>query len=297
MRRLTCMCFSAIVLSAFPLVSLGLQPTRFLCPYLDGSPRPFYKLELGVTGDVRTGDGGPRYSQMDVRSGAALGYFHQVWQGDIDLGVRFDHVIPMRRSAFSRPSHLMELVLETRWFWRYANGTAFELQMDPGLYASTEDLLDMPISMPITAAGVYTFDPSLAFVAGLQMRPTFHYVFVPYGGVVWQPHPQFRLDATMPEARVTVHLDREWSGYAGWSWNSTTYHVKPDVVGRNRMTLTQQEMYVGVSRGFWDELRISGSLGWMMDRHVRVTRSRDSLRGTLDIDDALVMRFGVSGAF
>ncbi len=297
MKRVSCLCFSAIIMGVFPLVTLGWQATPFRCPYLDGTSRPFYQLEVGIMADARTGDGGPRYSQMDVRSGAALGYFHQVWQGDIDLGVRFDSVLPLRTSAFDPPSHLMELVLEARWFWRYVNGTGFELQMDPGFYASTEDLLDMPISIPVTAAGVYTYDPSLALVAGLQIRPSFHYVFVPYGGVVWQPHPQFRMDATIPEARLTVHLDREWSGYAGWSWNSTTYHVKPDVIGRNRLTLTQQEIYVGLSRGLWDELRISGSLGWLMDRHARATRSRNSRRSTLDIDDTVVMRFGVSGAF
>ena len=273
------------------------QPAASTCPYLDGPARPFYSIAMGLTSDARTGDRGPRYSQLELRSEADLGYFHNVWQGDIDLGVRFDHVVPLRQSAFDPPSHLMALAVEVRWFWRYINGTALELQFDPGFYSSTQDVLDMPLAMPIRVSGIYTIDPTLALVGGLQVRPTFNYLYVPHGGVVWQPYPQFRLDATVPDARMTVHLDREWSGYAGWMWESTTYHIRALETGHNRMTLTNQEVYLGISRGLHDELRVSGTLGWMMDRHVRATRSRSGARQTLDIDDALVLRVGVSGAF
>ena len=275
----------------------GWQPAVEQCPYLDGAPQPFFSAEIGIMPDARTGDRGPKYAQVEVRSSADLVYFHDVAYGDLDLDLRFDSLFPLRKSAFKPPAHLMALVLETRWFWRYVNKTAFELQLAPGFYSSTEDLLDMPLAMPITAAGIYTVDPSLALVAGLQLRPGFYHVFVPYGGVVWQPHAQVRLDATVPDARLTVHLDREWSGYAGWSWQSTTYHVKPDAVGRNRLSFTSQELYLGISRALFEELHLSSSLGWAIDRDVRATRSRSSRRQTIEIEDALVFRFGVQGAF
>jgi len=297
MKRLFGFIVGSAILVVWSTPSRAWQPATRSCPYLDGTPRPFFQAEVGFIQDVRTEDRGSRYSQMELRTGADLVYFHDIAYGDLDLGMRFDSILPLRKSAFDPPAHLMALVLETRWFWRYVNDTAFELKLDPGFYSSTEDLLDMPLAMPVTAAGIYTLDPTLAFVAGLQVRTSFNHVFVPYGGIVWQPHAQFRMDATVPEARLTVHLDREWSGFAGWTWESTTYHVKPDQAGRNRLTLTSQEFYLGLSRALFEELHISGSLGWVTDRHARATRSRSRNRETIEIDDALVLRVGVAGAF
>ena len=191
----------------------------------------------------------------------------------------------------------MVLALDGRWFWRYPNRTAVELQLDPGIYSSTEDLRDMALMMPFRVSGIYTVDPTLALVAGLQIRPSFAHVFVPHGGIVWHPHPQFRMDATIPDARLTLHLDREWSAYAGWNWDSTTYHVRPYAGGRSRLTLTNQELYFGLSRALYEELRVHGSLGWLMERDVRLARPRSRDRLKLDIDDAVVVRVGVSGAF
>ncbi len=297
MRIRTFIRLLGILVGIVPCVVWGWQPSRGRCPYLDGAARPFYALELGLTSNSRTGDRGPRYAQVELRSEAALGYFHDVLAGDLDLGVRFDHVFPLRKSAFDAPRNLMVLAVEGRWFWRYDDTMAVELQLEPGVYASTEDLLDMPLGMPATLSGIYTLDPTLALVVGLQVRPSFHYVFVPHGGIVWEPHPQLRVDATLPEARATFHLDREWSGYAGWSWESTTYHVKPDADGRNRLTLTYQEIYMGISHALVEELRISGSLGWQLERDVRAARSHARDRQRLSMDDAFVLRVGLSGAF
>lgn len=273
------------------------QATSMRCPYLDGRPRSFFEAELGYIGEAKTGDNGPRYAQMELRLGADLFYFHDLLHGDLDFAVRADSIFPLRKAALNPPDHLIALVLETRWLWRYVNQTAFFLQLDPGFYASTEDLLDMPLAMPMTAAGVYTLDPTLALVGGASVRPGFNRILMPYGGVVWHPHPQLRVDATVPDARVTMHLDRLWSIHAGWLWDSTTYHVKPDAVGRNRITLESKEWYLGVSHTVSDELRVIGSLGLSTDRQARVTRSRDGLRSTASIDDAVVLRIGVAGAF
>ncbi|MFU8779831.1 MAG: hypothetical protein ACNA71_02250 [Kiritimatiellia bacterium] len=280
-----------------PLAGYGWQSDMRSCPYLDGKAQPFYHVELGFVPDARIENRGPNYSHMELRTGGALVYFHDIAYGDIDLNVRFDSLVPLRKSAVDIPSHLMALVLETRWFWRYINDTALELTFAPGFYASTEDVLDMPLAIPVTAAGIYAPSPALALVAGLQVRPGFSHILVPYGGVVWAPHAQFRVEATVPEARMTVHLDREWSGYAGWKWDSTTYSIQPDDAGRNRLTIVAQEWYLGVSRGLFDELRIHGSLGLLTDREIRVTRSRSKLRERASIDDGMVLRVGVAGAF
>jgi hypothetical protein len=273
------------------------QAANMRCPYLDGRPRPFFEAELGYIGEAKTGGNGPRYAQMELRLGADLFYFHDLLHGDLDFAFRADSIFPVRKAALNPPAHLIEGVLEIRWLWRYVNQTAFFLQLDPGFYASTEDLLDMPLAMPVTAAGIYTLDATLAFVGGLSLRPGFYRLVMPCGGVVWHPHPQFRVDATVPDARVTMHLDRLWSVYAGWLWDSTTYHVKPDSAGRNRLTLESKELYLGFSHTLSDELQIIGSLGLSTDRHARVTRSRDGLRSTASIDDAVVFRIGVAGAF
>lgn len=291
-----CMLLGVGILLALPLSVDGWQGRRARCPYLD-EPRPFFDLEWGVTGNARTENDGSRYAQMELRSEAALGYFHDILQGDMDLGLRLDQTMPMRRAAFRAPRHLMVLAVDGRWFWRYNDVTAFELQFAPGIYASSQDLLDSPLNMPVTASGVFTLDRSLALVAGLQVRHGFQYRWVPHAGVAWHPHPQFRLDAMVPETRMTVHLDRAWACYAGWSWESTTYHVKPDLIGRDRLTITNQEIYMGVSHAFSPELQVYGSLGWLMDRQLRRSRSHSGARESIDIDDAPIIRMGVSGAF
>jgi hypothetical protein len=259
---------------------------------------PLYSIELGYTIKAGAPDGSQTdYSQLEVLSFADLVYFHNIAYGDVDVDVYFDSIFPSGDASFDPPAHLIALALDVRWFWRYVNRTAFELRVEPGFYSSTEDLLDMPLSMPITAAGVYTADASLALVAGLQIRPGFNQLVLPYGGVVWQPDKQLRVEAMIPDARVTYYLDQEWSGYAGWSLLNTTYRVAPDWSARDRLTLHSQELYLGVTRTISDELHAYGSLGWAVDREAKMTRSRSDDERTTAIENALVMRVGVSGAF
>jgi len=273
------------------------QPSDQWCPYLDGTARPYYQATMGYTLDAKTENSSPKYAQLDIQTAADLLYFHDIAYGDLDLRLQFDNVFPLGNAVFQPPDHLMVLALEARWVWRYVNHTAFALTLDPGFYASTEDVLDMPLSMPITAAGIYTLHARLAMVAGLQIRPGFYHLLLPYGGVVWQPHEQLRVEGTFPEARVTLHVDRDWSGVAGWNWQSTSYHIEPEWAGRDRLTLASQELYLEVRRHLSDELHLSGSLGWAMDRSAYLTRSRDHDRGHFEIDDALVVRVGVTGAW
>jgi hypothetical protein len=280
-----------------PFCSVAWQPAARPCPYLDGRPKPFYEVELGIMTESSTANRGSKYAHIELNSGVDLVYFHDIAYGDLDFSARFESIFPTRKSAFDIPPHLMALVLEARWFWRYVNDTALELTFEPGFYASTEDVLDMPLAIPVRVAGVYTPDPSLALVAGMQMRPSFADVFIPYGGVVWSPHAQLRVDAVFPDARVTYHYDREWSGYAGWKWDSTTYTVQPDDEGRNRYSVKSQEWYVGASWALYEELRLTGSLGWLTDREIRKTRSRTSNRQRVDVDDSVVLRVGIAGAF
>lgn len=271
-----------------------------ICPYLDGTVEPFYHVELGYTmeSDAKSTDSSDTdYSELEILTSADLAYFHNVAYGDLDLSVRFDNIFPLGSASFDPPTHLVELVLDAHWLWRYVNHTALELRLEPGLYTSTEEILDMPLAMPVTVAGIYTADPSLAFIGGLQIRPGFNQIVLPYGGVVWQPHPKLRLEAMVPEARVIAYLDHEWSGYAGWSWENITYHMAPDWSGRNRLTLNSQEYYLGVTRTMHDELHMYGALGWAVDREAIITRSRSGSETTIPVDNALVLRFGVSGAF
>lgn len=287
-------CLGFVVL---PRISAAWQTASRECPYLDGGRPAAYELSMGYTPDADTSRSGAKYGQLEILSAADIAYFHNIAYGDLGLAVRFDNVFPLRKDAFRAPSQLVVLALEASWIWRYVNRTALELKFEPGFYSSTEDLLDMPLAMPITVAGVYTWDSTLALIGGVQVRPGFNDLWVPYGGAVWQPHPQFRLEAMIPDSRMTVHLDREWSGYAGLSWDSTTYHIDSDWASRDRLTLKTQELYFGVTRALSEELRVSASLGWTLDRHARLTRSRSGNPDTIDIDNMAVLRFGVSGAF
>ncbi len=295
-NRIVCGLLVVGVLVWVPVVR-GWQSASHVCPYLD-SRRPLYSVEFSLIPDARTEETDRRYSQVMLDVEADLAYVHDVLYGDMDLSLRMDSVFPLRDTIdFRPPHHLMELVLDVRWFWRYVNDMALEVKASPGVYSETRDVLDMPLAMPIRVAGVYSLNRDVAGVAGVSVRPSFNRLLMPHAGVVWEPIPEVRVEALVPAGGVTWHVTREWATHIGWEWDSTTYHVKPGAGGRDRLTFESKMYTVGVTHVLHDALRVSGSLGVVMDRQVRSTRSRTRQRETTELDDALVVHVGVAGAF
>ncbi len=277
-------------------VQAAWQSATHACPYLDRR-RPLYDVSMGITPDARTKGTDNDYAELSIDLEADLFYIHNLLHGDLDLAMRLDSVFPLQNTAdFLPPDHLMAFVLEGRWFWRYTNGTGLELTLEPGLYADTSDVLDMPMAMPITVAGVYSAHAGLAGVAGLSLRPGFNRLVMPVAGVVWEPQPNLRIEALLPEGSIKWSLDREWVAHAGWHWVSTTYAVDPELDGLDRFTTEYKTLYVGASYRLQDEFRVYGSLGWLLDRRIRKTQGRDDLAQTTDIDDGILLQIGIAGA-
>jgi hypothetical protein len=268
-----------------------------VCQILDQSPDPAYTLGLTYIADSRfRGYGSSRFAQLD--GSMELGYYHDLYCGDIDLQLDLDAMLLFSSADLQLPDQLVALALDAGWTWRYINDLSLQVRIAPGIYSDIEELAFRSFTMPISVAGVLTVSPELSATAGFQLRPRFDRVLMPILGVVWVPADWLRVEATLPEARVLYYYDDEWSAHFGWAWESMTYSIREKGdYNRRRITFESYRTAVGVTRTLPDELRLTAEIGMLLDRSARFERTPAGMPEHIDVEDELFLRVGVGGPF
>jgi hypothetical protein len=292
MSILRMVCFIGVagsVLAASPADSWYRGATR--CPVLDLRRDPVYTLDLGIVlpADVENGEA---FSLMELDMHTDLLYFREVFLGDLDIRLHFQSVIPLNGGDLKLPDQLLTVAVDNRWTWRYVNDTAFQWRFEPGFYSALDSLSFESLSLPMTFMGIKTIDSSLSALAGVRLRLGFERVFMPEAGVVWQPAPEFRLEALVPESRAVYYVMPGWAVHARWAWESMTYQLPDDPYDRKRVTFEFRRLALGLTREINPEFRVGGEFGLLSGREIEFGRG-----GTSDVDQAVYLQAGIGGAF
>lgn len=267
------------------------------CQILDKAPEPAYSLGLTYIEESQfDGFGKSRMAELD---GAwELAYYRDILSGDIDLGLDFDGMLFFSSAELQLPDQLVVLAADVDWTWRYVNGAAIQVRAAPGIYSDIEELAFRSFAFPFSAAGVMTFSSELSATVGLQVRPGFDQLVMPIIGAVWGPADWIRIEATLPEARLSVRWNDEWSSYLAWAWENTTYSIREKGdYDRKKITLEGYRTSLGVARSLSDSLHFVGEIGMLSDRSIVFERTPGLMPEDIDVESGAIARFGVGGAF
>ena len=267
------------------------------CQILDGSSDSVYSLGLAFVPESRlSGHDEMRIAEFD--GACELGYFRDVWLGDIDVSLDLDGKVFFSSGGIQLPDQLVVLAADVGWTWRYVNGSALQVRAAPGIYSDIEELSFRSFDMPLSAAGVMTFNPYISATVGLQLRPGFERIFMPIVGLVWGPADWLRVEATLPEAKAICHWNDVWSTYVGWAWESMTYTIREKGdFDRKKMTMENYRTTIGASYAVSDALRVIGEIGALSERTIEFERRAPGMENEIDVHSATFVRVGIGGPF
>ncbi len=266
------------------------------CQILDRAPHPTVALGFDYVSDADI-DGFGRTGLVEWDAHWAAAYFHDVLLGDIDIG--FDGRFRMLTypARLQLPDRLVALAVDVGWTWRYVNDTALQVRLQPGFYSNMERLEFDALFVPFSAVGVLRLLDSCSAMVGMRIRPGFERVLMPVIGVAWEPVPEVRVEAMLPDSRVEVFWTRDWSTHVRFAWASETYQLHEDGnFQRDAITVEDYRAAVGATRRITDELYVSGEVGTAFGRSIEF-RGKGGPTQSVDIDPSPFVRIALAGPF
>lgn len=225
-------------------------------------------------------------------------FYRDILMADIDMDIGLNTILFFRSAGLKLPDQLLELSADVGWTWRYVNGTALQFRLMPGVYTDIEKIDSDSLFLPFSLAGVYSFHPSISGIAGLGIRAGFEREVMPILGIEWEMAEWLRLEAGLPESRLTCLFDRYWRGYLGMDWRSDTFSLSEDSsFDRDTITLEDFHAYLGVSYSLTDEVQLIGEIGTVYNRSVEFGRQVEGVDDSVDVDKQIFLRMGVGGPF
>lgn len=266
------------------------------CQILDKGPLPVYELS-GVYIEEADFEGGSDSGLMELTGNWGCAYFRDVLSGDLDTHIRFHSTFFLRTAALDLPENVTEISLDLLWINRLRDGVGIIAGLTPGLYSDLERIDADGLYMPIRVAGVKSFAPRVSGIAGLDLRLGFDREIMPIIGIQWQPAPAFRLELGLPESLIRVFPSDEWSIYGKFLWSNVSYSLRErNNDSRDQLTMDDFRSSLGVQVMMDDQIGLIFEAGRVYHRSM-VFELRDGSSSEHEIDDSLLLKFGVAGYF
>lgn len=268
------------------------------CLILDKPMDPIYQSSLAIIPSSRF-EGYSKTGMLEIDGDwNNLAYFHDVLAGDMDLDMMLRSIVFLRAADIQLPNQLIALGFSAGWTWRYIDGIAFQVRVDPGIYSDLESMGGDDFYMPFSLSFFRAFQPDLAGVAGLQIRPGFDRLIMPLIGLDWELNEHLRLSARLPQSRIQVYFNKTWMAHAGFEWNNLSYTLgEYGSYRRGMITYEDYRLSVGVTYRLSDDFQVTGEAGRSFNRSVEFEDEAPGLRSNIDIERAPFLRIGIGGPF
>ena len=300
----------ASALLALSLVSSNAAPLQGdsgsagpYCQILDNTPRPLYRAGVSMIGDARVGDFGTT-TMTEFEADWEVAYFHDILEGDLGLTMFFDPIFYTDSAEVLLPSHVAELSVNAQWTTRMGDGVAYRIGVKPGIYSDWSDVSADGFAIPFSGAAIYAFNRSVSGMAGLEIRPGWDLPVFPLIGVAWQPMRDVRIDAMLPESRVTWAIDDAWRLHSSIEWRNRDFFVaEKNGVDRGDLTVEDVRLLIGATYALSDQLQFTAEIGEDLGRSLKFEKEITPAEGApaipakLDIESALLLRFSIGGPF
>lgn len=267
------------------------------CQILDNVAGPLYEAGLTYVADSDFEDYGGS-SMVELDGDWDFAYYRNVLRGDIDLSLRFRTILFVDSAGLELPDQVLRLSCDAGWTWRYANGNAFQLRLEPGLYSDVEEIDGDAFAMPVSLALVRNFGSRLSSIGGVQIRIGFEREIMPIVGLAWEASNAVRVEAGLPESRLTWFVNRDWSAHLGLDWENTSYNLREKgMFGRDGITIEDLRVFAGLAHRISDRTQLSAEIGRALSRSVEFEYGAEGQDSVIDIDEALFVRFALGGYF
>lgn len=267
------------------------------CQILDTAAVGLYNADMTVLSDaevVGSGDIG----MVEFDGFWQFAYFGRFLGGSMGTGIDAGGVFLSTPDAFADPNQVIRLALDVAWTWRFRNGFAVQVGTRPGIYSDFEDLSGDSFYYPFSGALIYSFNDYVSGLAGLDVRPDYGRGLWPLVRLEWVMSPACRLRVGYPENRFTVFWNRRWRTYVGCDWRSDSYRLADDE-SHNLEAVTFEDIraYGGIGYSISDELSLNVEGGTVMEREIAFNEIDGNTDDDFEIDDAVMVRVGISGPF
>jgi hypothetical protein len=272
------------------------RPSATIDQYLDRTPTPSWRLDGRYIASADYENYGSSESvEFDGRW--AMGYFRDCFYGDMELSLAAKLQVFGSTASINLPNQLLDLYIDLDWVWRYVNDTALRLRLQPGTYSDIEQIDAGNLRMPILLEGVKRFSPTTSAVLGGTIRAGYDLPFMPSLGVVWQPTPQYRLEALLPKACMLYHLNDRFTVQGDFEWRNTSYNLRES--GFTRSEITQNDLRVGAGAlySLSDDLHLTADIGYIFNRSVKFDKTPAYIENEIDVDPAPYFTLGFRGPF
>jgi hypothetical protein len=130
------------------------------------------------------------------------------------------------------------------------------------------------------------------------MRPGFDRSIMPLVGLTWAVRDDIRLEAQLPESRLSYFFRDDWYAHAGFEWRNLSYRLREKgFYDRDMITVEDFRLSCGLTHRFSDELRLTAETGSAFSRSVEFKDPADSLDSGVDVEDAVFLRVTLGGPF
>jgi hypothetical protein len=275
---------------------LHARPSATIDQYLDRTPDPSWRLDgrYIASADYETYGSSDSF-ELDGRW--AMGYFRDLLYGDMELDLVAKLQVFGSTASINLPNQLLDLYIDLDWTWRYVNDTAVRLRLQPGTYSDIEQIDASNLRMPIIIEGVKRFNPTTTAVLGASARAGYDVPFMPSLGVVWQPTPQYRLEALLPKACMLYHLNDRFTVQGDFEWRNTSYNLRES--GFTRSEITQNDLRIGAGAlySLSDDLHLTADIGYIFNRSIKFDKTPAYIENEIDVDPATYVTLGFRGPF
>jgi hypothetical protein len=265
------------------------------CVLLEDPSAPRYEFGMGYVPESRfRGYGQSAFLELDTWW--AFAYFYDAVGGDVDLNLDAGLTVPVDSAGLQLPDQLGKVALDAGWTRREEFGRTWQVRAAPGVYSDLEASSLDSFFVPFSLALIQAFDPQMSGMVGLQVRLGFDRLFMPLIGIVWEPGDAFRLDARVPESRVTCFLARDASAYLGLAWRNTSYDLREKGdYDRDLITLEDFRAWAGVAWRLAYDRRMVVEFGRVFDREASFEDDAPGLASEVEIESDFFVRFALAG--
>ncbi len=280
-----------------PAMADAQLPSSDTCLILDKTARPICELGLGYLPDSDFDDYGSA-GILELDGYWDVAYFRDILMADLDLVLELESKTLTGGAGLDLPGNLFAFAVDAGITWRYIGGTALQLRAAPGLYTDLDGLDFEDVHYPCSIALVQSFDPTLAAIVGLQLRPSFLTRVMPIVGVEWQAADLLRISARLPESRISWYIVEDLSTHLGFEWNNRSYSLaessSPD---RDMLEIEDFRVFWGVSCGLSEQASLVGQLGYAFNRSVAFSDERPDADEDVNVDSTPYLRIALAGPF
>jgi hypothetical protein len=191
------------------------------------------------------------------------------------------------------PARVYDTYIDFMWKLRFDEQFNLDLAVTPGWYSDFEQSSSDALRISARAIGTFTWSPEFKFAAGLVYLDREDIDFLPVGGVIYTPTPDWKFDFVFPKPRAAWRYGCEgeystwWyvaGEFGGGSWAVERVGGAPDLVTYSdwRVSIGQE-----IKRG-------KDSIAWLELGYV-FQRELEYKSGTPDFEpgDTIMFRAGV----